>query len=145
MDRWSSCLRAGARTTRKSRCPLGFVWQRGAHVWVWVCFTVRSSCEGEMTSAVCIVSSFIFANQPQAEWTVGGSPHLRGGSHSNASRRRPRQGPIAQRGTTFATQSAQRVPPPRSERTRWDALRCLQEQWKWNCYKQIFPFPPPLR
>lgn len=87
---------------RKKSCPLGFIWLRGAHVWVWVCFTVRYSCEGEMTSTVCIVSKFIFAIHPQEEWTIRDSSHLRGTSPSSTSRRRPREAPISRRVTTFA-------------------------------------------
>lgn len=86
----------------KKYCPLGFIWLRGAHVWVRVCFTVRYSCEGEMTSTVCFVSNFMFAIQPQEEWTIRDSSHLRHTSLSNTSRRRPREGPISRRVTSFA-------------------------------------------
>lgn len=48
-------------------CPVGFIWLRGAQVRVQVCFTVRYSCEGEVTSTVSTVNNFISANQPQEE------------------------------------------------------------------------------
>lgn len=50
--------------------PLGFIWLNRAHVLVWLRLTVQSSCEGEMTSTVCILSNFTFSSQPQEEWVV---------------------------------------------------------------------------
>lgn len=135
---------------KKKGCPVGFVWLRGAQVWVQVCFTVRYSCEGEMTSTVCTVSNFISANQPREEWAVRDFLHLRDTSHRNNN---------ITSGQFLQTWQLSLLLPWQQESMlhvlthfpdifpAWSALhmpemftRAMKVGMLYLCYKQIFPF-----